>query len=291
MTFDHGSSTHVRLGYRFSAVPEWVTFHSDLTGEQVRLYAVFCRYAHDQAAWPSIESLVEKTGRSESSIKRDIRQLQKVGAIHVEERFDDTGRQTSNLYHLAGDAPFTREPKLWGEGFTAEPHEGSTAEPQTRTIGTRDVSPSGDTRAGSPMTVGLFEAFFEFWMGRPYESGVLLPKSARGRLNRAVREAWMAGITAEEVVERGGLYRKLWPKLERTPQALLANWARFEAGAAELVVESRVDPSPPRNDPAACLHRAVTSAGECAGCNTQVAYWDDDGLRWLPGKAPPGADG
>ena len=81
-------------------------------------------------------------------------------------------------------------------------------------------------------TDDLFEAFFEFTYGRPYFVGLVMPKSERGRLNRAVAEATAAGIDADDVRRRGVAYRTVWRDAIRSPQGLLANWSRFAPGAA-----------------------------------------------------------
>lgn len=73
----------------------------------------------------------------------------------------------------------------------------------------------------------LFEAFYEFWTGLSWTKGATLTKSQRGRINQAVTEALEADIDAAQIRERGKVYRREWGSLERTPQALLANWHRF----------------------------------------------------------------
>lgn len=80
----------------------------------------------------------------------------------------------------------------------------------------------------------LFDAFCEFWTGKPYDKDSLT-ELERGRLNKAVKQARSSGIDADEVRRRGKQYLRQWADLERTPQALLANWARF-APEAEAVV-------------------------------------------------------
>lgn len=120
------------------------------------------------------------------------------------------------------------------------------------------TSPNGDG--------ALFEAFFEFWQGRPYDSGASLTKSERGRLNQAVKEAHDAGIDPGEVSRRGERYRRDWPAMERTPQALLLHWSRFDGSS---------DPPAPF-DPDNCTHpedrRAVVDGDEfCGACGEELA--------------------
>lgn len=112
----------------------------------------------------------------------------------------------------------------------------------------------------------LFDAFVEVWTGRPYAPGRRIPRPERGRLNAAVRDAVDAGITADEIRERAGRYRKTWPALEFTPQALLANWSRFDAAA---------EPPPPVTAET-CEHptdRRAYIEGDawCGMCGTELA--------------------
>lgn len=118
----------------------------------------------------------------------------------------------------------------------------------------------------SPKGDGLFEAFYEFWQGRPYESGVSLTKSERGRINAAAKEAFEAGIGPEQVRSRGERYCRDWPAMERTPQALLLHWSRFDGSS---------DPPAPF-DPDNCQHpddrRAVVDGSEyCGACGVEFA--------------------
>lgn len=87
--------------------------------------------------------------------------------------------------------------------------------------GEGEEHPSGSDRTS------LFQAFYEFWFQRPYSKNGLT-QLERGRINKAVKQAAESGITPDDVTERGERYRRQWSELERTPQALLSNWTRFE---------------------------------------------------------------
>lgn len=108
---------------------------------------------------------------------------------------------------------------------------------------------------GSAERDDLFKAFFEFWTGRKYAPGLKMPEMERGRINKAVKEALEAGITASEVRARGKVYREKWRDLERSPQALLSSWSLFDRSKTESVLP----------DCAICENRrlvGVTSEGE-----------------------------
>jgi hypothetical protein len=96
--------------------------------------------------------------------------------------------------------------------------------------------PSTEAKASTERE-GLFKAFFEFWTGRKYKPGQKMPAIERGRINKAVGEAVEAGITEAEVRARGKVYKEKWRDLEVSPQALLANWSKFD--------RSKPDEEPP----------------------------------------------
>lgn len=95
----------VKRSYRFAAVPEWVLFHADLQPIDVRVFGVLDRYANNGVAWPGLARIADQAQCSEDTARRAIRRLQDAGAVVVEADADESGRQKSNRYHLAGDAP------------------------------------------------------------------------------------------------------------------------------------------------------------------------------------------
>lgn len=98
----------VRATYRFARVPEWVLFHPDLDAVDVRVFATLDRYDGTECI-PSLETIGSRVTRSADTVRRSIRRLEDVGAVRVESR-NVEGRQSSNRYHLAGDAPMQGRP-------------------------------------------------------------------------------------------------------------------------------------------------------------------------------------
>jgi len=99
----------------------------------------------------------------------------------------------------------------------------------------------GNEHGSTSESDALFRAFYEFSTGRDYLPRERMPKSQRGRINEAVKEAIEAGISADQVEVRGAGYAGEWSGMERSPQALLMHWERF-------------DPETIASD-AACTHR------------------------------------
>jgi hypothetical protein len=131
-----------------------------------------------------------------------------------------------------------RSTKVSAEESHPEPPVATPAVSKREPVRTRVPIPIPNAEAtASTEREALFKAFFEFWTGRKYKPGQKMPEIERGRLNKAVSEAVGAGITEVEVRARGKVYKEKWRDLEVSPQALLANWSKFD--------RSKPDEEPP----------------------------------------------
>lgn len=206
-------SSEVRLGYRFAAIPEWVVQHPDLDGNAVRVYAVLARFTE---TFTSLDYVAKRCGGcSEDTVRRAIRRLQSVGAVRVSERFTEEGRQTSNLYELAGDSPLAELPPSQqrdGEGS-------KSATPVPSKSATRTREPSTQTRGGqlpaaAPQATDSFAVFWELY---PRKVG----KTGKGGADGA----WKAAIKrspADEII--AGLRLRIeWWKRSRTEARFIPN--------------------------------------------------------------------
>lgn len=50
--------------------------------------------------WPSVATIAEDIGMSKSTVKRALMDLKKKGFIQIENRYQENGGKTSNLYHI-----------------------------------------------------------------------------------------------------------------------------------------------------------------------------------------------
>lgn len=96
----------VVLGYKFAAIPEWVLYHPDLSGDDVRVFGVLARYGNDVR--PSRQTIAERIGKSTDTVDRCVGRLTAAGAVRVEARYEGDTR-LPNRYHLAGDDPIPAE--------------------------------------------------------------------------------------------------------------------------------------------------------------------------------------
>lgn len=138
----------VKRGYRFATVPEWVLFHAELQPVDVRVFGVLDRYANKAAtAWPGLAKIGALAQCSEDTARRAIRRLEAVGAVTVEPGVDDAGRQTSNRYHLAADAPMHK-----GGSSGATPVGGTDARVEGGTAATQKRARRNESQKNEPVS-------------------------------------------------------------------------------------------------------------------------------------------
>ena len=85
---------------RFAIVPEWL-LDADVSDAAIRLYAVLLRYGQSSGArMPGRATLARRLHKkSTDSVDRAMRELEEIGAVHVEHRYSH-GQRLTNLYHL-----------------------------------------------------------------------------------------------------------------------------------------------------------------------------------------------
>lgn len=68
----------------------------------ITVYSVLCMYADniDMTAYPSIQTIAEKSRCSERSVYRALDALKDAGYIEIKNRFDGRGYKTTNQYIL-----------------------------------------------------------------------------------------------------------------------------------------------------------------------------------------------
>lgn len=140
-------------GYRFAPIPEWVLYHPELSDKAVRIFGTLMRHGHDPSnCYPSDARIAELIHCSDTTIPKHRKQLYLARAAYAVPRFDDDGRQTTNGYHLAGDAPLlapaTQQPLLSGRGGRVSTQQGEReplptigAAPQTTSSCGESVEP------------------------------------------------------------------------------------------------------------------------------------------------------
>lgn len=111
---DQGQSW-VTASHRFAQIPEWILYHPELEGLDVRVFGCLLRHDGIQAI-PSLARVGRLCGNvSDQTARRAVRRLEAVGAVTVTERYDGEGRQRSNRYVLHITGPSCPVPPITGD--------------------------------------------------------------------------------------------------------------------------------------------------------------------------------
>lgn len=193
--------------------------------------------------WPGWERIAKMTGYSRSTVARLTAKLLKSGVlVQVSE-----GRRGSRATYLID----LKHPTLKAiEDETLSPELGyqdETLSPETKEVRVSRVRPLPSYEAEesflrkpkrSQIHRENFSAFYAFERGETYSPDAPLTESEQYRINGAAKEATKAGITADEIRERGERYRAAWT-VARTAQGLLRNWGTFSVEAVEAEAACR----------------------------------------------------
>jgi len=123
---DHEWEQHVYTDVgAFAMIPLWF-LRKKPSDRAVHLMAVMLAEfgSATKNMWPSVKTLMEMTGASESSVRRSFKELQDLGVLRVESRTRPNGSSTSNAYHFR-----LTDPRFWEGGVPPlTPHGGSTTD-------------------------------------------------------------------------------------------------------------------------------------------------------------------
>ena len=148
---------------RFARVPMWVASMQQLSGRALRVYICILAHADRNGfAFPSLATIAEVTGITRHKLPALINELIAAGLLRRQERRDEAGDNTTNLYEVVWMLP---QGGAFAEVFpsrgTPVPAEGSTVLPSMGTRGVptlgngtdhlrtdqRTLPPTGETRA------------------------------------------------------------------------------------------------------------------------------------------------
>ena len=192
----------------FSIVPEWV-IDAPISAQAVRVYALLCRYAdkEDGTCFPSHKTLANRINVSDSTIKRAIVELKKIGAIKSQKRFDkSTGEQTSNLYTVLRLSSVIYD------------------DPQVK-----DALPARSSETYKPESINqsnILEDRKKLWRALTEAIGYEpTTQTERAGWNKCIKQLREAGVSAEEIPNRVEIYKKLFVGMTLTPFALVKHWS------------------------------------------------------------------
>jgi len=236
MDADSTSAVLVEGAYRYARIPEWVLFHDELTATAKLAYAALDRYAGATAkAWPGIPTLAKRLGMDTSTVRRAIRSLEEAGALVTTPRFVD-GRQTSNHYRLVGDAPVPTRPGAGagvppgagaggeaGAGAWGENESQKDREPDEREPCSVEVADAPTPKPRSPQQ-RLADARIEA-LALVTRADATRPPAWYKRASKVLRD--LGQPEPGELIVKAALYRRQWPTMTLTMEALAKHWAEL----------------------------------------------------------------
>lgn len=206
-------------GTKFAIVPEWVLRNRQLSDGAVRCYGLLARYVNAEgAAWPGQDTLAEALGVTVRSVQRYLSELEDVGALVRVRRGG-----TSNLYHLRvadRTTQMSASPELTRQDCRIE---GDTDVALTIPMNEKHLA-SNASRVRDEVWDALIQAC------QIEEEG--LTASARGALNRAVRELRAVGAEPSEIHKRAARFARTW-QVKLTPSALARRWSELAGPAPQ----------------------------------------------------------
>jgi hypothetical protein len=219
------SDDKVTTDLKFSMVPEWL-IDSGCTDKALRLYTVLARYADndDLTAYPGRALLAKRMGCHRASVDRAVEELVNLGAITKTQRVAD-GRYTSSLYTVHRIRRTPERPSRTGAPTPTHPCDDPVAPMQqrTRTKEREPKEPLAATPPKAPTKDDLFETVAQV-------CGISLDgitRTARGQLNKAVKELREVQATPEQIHHKAKAYRTQYPNATLTPTALTKHWSSF----------------------------------------------------------------
>jgi biotin operon repressor len=197
---------------KFAIMPEWV-IELDISHTAFRLYAVLARYADNvtHQAFPSLETLANRLGCGEKTVRRAIEDLVEHGAIKKHSR----GRYQSSLYTVMTTPP--KGTKMSGEGSKMS-HEGSNMstrlDKNVQVTRTTQLEPKNVEPLNSE-----HQPFDEWWSYFPRKEG---KGAARKEFDKALKK-----VDLDVLVEAAENYRND-PNREPKFTVQPARWLREE---------------------------------------------------------------
>ena len=214
-------------------VMSWV-WEQDLPTTKKMLLLAIADHADDEGnnAWPSKARLAKKVGVETNRIRTLLRELEIDGWLKTHKQRGGTLNTPTdrrpNLYSiimergLPHDAPLatTSERGLPHDAPRGLPHDaprGLPHEPLT-------ISNTSNTSFGSQKRTRKPDTIFDAVVSVCGLDPTVMTSSARGAVNKAVKELRDVEATAETIVQVADAYRKKWPELSISPSAIAKHY-------------------------------------------------------------------
>ena len=213
----------VTADIKFSIVPEWL-IDSGCSDKALRLYVVLARYADNDTltAYPGRGTLAKRMGCHRASVDRAVEELVKLGAITKTVRVKD-GKYQSSLYTVRRIAPSRTHATTPVAPMQPPPSHPCDIELEPKNVEPEELLAATPPKSSTKPKDNLFQAVAK-------ACGINLTgmtRTARGQLNKAVKELREVGATEQDVQAKAKAYRTQYPNATLTPTALVKHWSSF----------------------------------------------------------------
>ena len=222
------SSNVRRKGPPFAQIPRWILQHPDISGNDVRIWAVIYAHAFNEENRSTIltqEQIAEESVTSIATVRRSLVELQKIQSLEVETRKNTHGIKASR-YTLLEDMPtahFDGSGPLKMTGPRTAQNDGSylssiedinntMAAPREEEL-EKFLTPFRDIKAALCETLGLDQERFS--------------SMEHSRVGKAVKIIRETGATTNQVRDAVARSRELFPSWPLTDLAIANHWSEL----------------------------------------------------------------
>ena len=178
----------------------------------------------DGECWPSMKKIAQRSGITPRQVSTHIMRLEELGLVTKASRRRYGGQFRGWDYrvnlHRKQDTSGSVLPVTSGSPASSPAEAGFRSEPS----GNRQVEP---VAAAPRKTDPLFDTMLAVCGIDP----ATLTRTARGAVNKALKELREIGATPADLEAKAAAYRKTWPGMSLTPTALVKHWAQLATKA------------------------------------------------------------
>ena len=232
--------------------------YSRARGTDLLVLLALADSANDEGeCWPSIASVGSKSRLEPRNARKRIRALEELGEVVVIEnggRSSNKGGLRSNRYRITVHMPADTDdsvpivvPKIGTDASVSEAQIRTLASDPIWTLASDPIrtlaSPesSGDSSGEPPSLAPPSAALVTRVLDELFDSvaeacginAAELTTSARGAMNRALKDLRSVGAEPDDVPRRAAIYRRTYPRNTLTPAALAKHWPQLNGGAPD----------------------------------------------------------
>lgn len=203
----------------FAMIPTWL-LKSGISANSIMLYGILWSYANRETGecFPSRARLANDMDCSKDTVRRAMKELEKIGAVLISQRDNGSTLQYTLIFSNPNETHTSNRlhESKQGDSTEATPE---VAQEQPITI-TKELNPFEQdivfTQKASRNDIwNALEQIMGYKPSSPSE---------RGNWGKVVKQLVEMEVGPADMIERAMAYRKRWPNIDLTVNALLKHW-------------------------------------------------------------------